>query len=126
MIDQNVIDELTKVINERSKALTEGNSEFFEQLLIDEFMYTNASGKCFDKAGYIDYFIKSRIFHWDEQIVDEINIRRYGDVILLTCRVFDKAIYNDEIFEGYFRSMQIFSKFSNNWRYIAGQTTTIT
>ncbi len=125
MIDQSTKDELTRLLKIRSMALVEGNLEFFEQILTDDFNYTNASGKVFDKAAYLEFFIKSKQMQWQSQDLDDLNIQRYGDIAVITCRIYDRASYQGKEFEGYFRSTQVFAKQSDGWRYVAGQTTTI-
>ncbi len=125
MIDQSTKDELTQLLKVRSMALVEGDLEFFEQILTDDFHYTNASGQVFDKAAYLEFFIKSKQMQWQSQELDDLNIQRYGDIAVITCRIHDRASYQGEEFEGYFRSTQVFAKQSDGWRYAAGQTTTI-
>jgi hypothetical protein len=106
-------------------ALVEGNLEFFEQILTDDFNYTNASGTVFDKVTYLEFFIKSKQMQWQSQDLDDLNFQRYGDIVVITCRIYDRASYQGKEFEGYFRSTQVFAKQSDGWRYVAGQTTTI-
>jgi hypothetical protein len=125
MIDKNTTDELIQLLNTRSTALVEGNLEFFEQILTDDFIYTNAGGKVFDKATYLEFFIKSGKMKWQTQELDDFNIRRYGNIAVIICRIYDQASYQGKEFEGYFRSTQVFVKQSDGWRYVAGQTTTI-
>lgn len=125
MIDQSTKDELTHLLKIRSMALVEGNLEFFEQILTDDFNYTNASGTVFDKVTYLEFFIKSKQMQWQSQDLDDLNFQRYGDIVVITCRIYDRASYQGKEFEGYFRSTQVFAKQSDGWRYVAGQTTTI-
>jgi len=126
MIDQSIKDELNQLLNSRSMALVEGNLEFFEQILADEFSYTNASGNLFSKAEYLEFFIESEKMQWQSQVLDDLNIRLYGDMAVITCRIFDQASYEGNEFEGYFRSTQVFARHEDVWQYVAGQTTTIT
>lgn len=125
MIDQSAKDELMQLIDMRSRALVEGDPEFFEQFLANDFSYTNAGGKVFDKTAYLEFFIKSKQIQWQSQKLDDLIIRCHGDMAVITCRIYDRASYQGEAFEGYFRSMQVFLKQSNGWQYIAGQTTTV-
>jgi hypothetical protein len=127
MINQNTEDELIQLLNVRSAALVEGNLEFFERILADDFSYTNASGKVFNKTTYLEFFIKSKQMQWQAQELDDLNIQRYSDVAVITCRIHDQASYQGNAFEGYFRSTQVFVKqWPDGWRYVAGQTTTMT
>lgn len=126
MINQSTKDELIQLLNIRSAALVEGDLEFFEKILVDDFSYTNASGKVFDKTTYLEFFIKSKQMQWQAQELDDLNIQCYGDVAVVTCRIHDQASYQGNAFEGYFRSTQVFVKQSSDrWQYVVGQTTTI-
>ena len=125
MIDQSIKEELIQLLNNRSTALVEGNLEFFEQILADEFSYTNASGKLFNKAAYLEFFIASEKMQWQSQALDDLDFQQYDEMVVVTCRIHDQASYQGQAFEGYFRSTQFFVKQGVNWRYVAGQTTTI-
>jgi len=126
MVSQNTNDELIQLLDIRSTALVEGDHEFFEQILADDFSYTNASGKVFNKSDYLEFFIQSDKMQWQSQVLDDLNIRLFGDMAVITCRIFDHASYEGNAFEGYFRSTQVFAKYEDVWQYVAGQTTTIT
>ena len=54
-----------------------------------------------------------------------LRVAEFGDVAVITCRIHDRAAYQGEKFEGFFRSTQVFLKQQDGWRYVAGQTTTI-
>jgi hypothetical protein len=102
-----------------------GDLAFFEQHLAADFSYTNASGYVFDKAAYLEFFLESGQMRWQSQVLDDLDIRLYGDVAVITCRIHDRAAYQGQEFEGFFRSTQVFLKKLDGWRYVAGQTTTI-
>lgn len=125
IIDKHKKEELRQLLNSRSTALVEGNLEFFERVLADEFSYTNASGKVFNKATYLEFFIESEKMQWQSQVLDDLNIRLYGDMAVVTCRIYDQASYQGQAFEGHFFSTQVFIKQGDIWQYVAGQTTTI-
>jgi hypothetical protein len=125
MVEPSENDELMQLLAARSKALVDENLEYFEQLLSENFYYTNANGKVFDKNEYIEYFIKSKKLKWQAQEIDDVTIRRYENIAIITCRIHDSASFQGESFDGYFRSTQVFVKLIGQWRYVTGQTTTI-
>jgi len=124
-MDQNTRDELLGLLSARSAALVEGDVKLFERILADDFTYTNAGGKVFDKATYLELFIESKQMSWQSQELDDIDMRRHGDVVVMTCRIHDRASYRGEAFDGHFRSTQVFVKGPDGWQYVAGQTTEI-
>jgi hypothetical protein len=124
--DQDTRDELLPWLDARSKALVEGDAAHFEEILADDFRYTNASGKVFDKAAYIELFLRSKQLLWQSQDLHDLDLRRHGDVVVMTCRIRDRASYRGEPFEGHFRSTQVLVRQPDGWKYVAGQSTEIT
>lgn len=125
MVDESTRDELVQLLATRSTALVQGDPAFFTKLLADDFTYTNAGGQLFDKAAYLEFFIRSGHMRWYSQDLADLDFRRHGDVVVLTCRIHDRASHRGEDFDAHFRSTQVFVKHPDGWKYLAGQTTTI-
>lgn len=121
--DKKIEAELISLVRARSIALVQGDANFFKRLLADDFSYTNANGVMLDKAAYLEFYIESKVIQWQAQDIDDLWIRRYGDVVVLTCRIYDRTLFEGNAQEAYFRSTQIFVKQAEVWRYVAGQTT---
>lgn len=116
--------EFVQLLATRAKALVQGNAAFFRELLAEEFTYTNASGAVLDRATYLAFYIESGQMQWQTQDWDELQVRRYGEVVVLTGRIHDRATFAGQAFDAYFRSTQVFVKRGEVWQYVAGHTTT--
>jgi hypothetical protein len=122
-MEKDPTDGLMQVLNDKAAALIRGDGAFFERMLDEDFRYINAGGKVFNKPAYLDYFIISGEIQWQAQELDDVNIRRYGDVAVVTCRISDRAALQGDEFSGAFRSTQVFVRHPEGWRYVSGQTT---
>lgn len=125
VVDEGTREDLLRLLTARSAALVGGDLEFFEKHLADDFTYTNAGGKVFDEATYLEFFIRSKQMSWQSQELSDIDLQRHGDVVVMTCRIHDRASYQGQAFDGHFRSTQVFVKRPGGWQYLAGQTTEI-
>jgi hypothetical protein len=57
--------------------------------------------------------------------VDELAVRGYGDVAVVTCRVHDVGTWDGEAFQAVFRSTQVYVRRGGAWVYVAGQTVSL-
>ncbi|MCL4867585.1 MAG: DUF4440 domain-containing protein [Anaerolineae bacterium] len=125
-MDQTAKDDLMQPLRLRSMALVDRDLGFFEQLLAEDFCYTNASGQVFNKTTYLDFFINSGQMIWRKQELDDITIHWYGEIAIVVCKIYDQASYQGQPFAGHFRSTQVLKKTAGSWQYLTGQTTAIT
>src|SRR5262245_50975692 len=109
--------ELKSLLEARSIALVQRNADFFKQLLANDFTYINASGAILDKATYLQFYIESGLIQWQSQKLDDVHIRFYADVAVVTCTIHDRAIFDNTEKDGYFRSTQVFARQADGWRY---------
>ena len=57
--------------------------------------------------------------------VDELAVRGYGDIAVVTCRVHDVGTWEGEAFQAEFRSTQVHVRGGGAWVYVAGQTVSL-
>jgi len=126
MADASLHDEFVRLFAARSMALVQNDVGFFRRLLADDFSYTNASGATLDKTAYLQFYIESQLVKWQAQEWDDLHVRRYGEVAVVTGRIHDRAIFEETERDAYFRSTQIFVQQAGEWRYVAGHTTNAT
>lgn len=115
--------ELRELLAARTSALVAGDVGALQGILADDFAYTNASGVVFDKTAYLEFYVTSGEMRWQSQDLDDIRVRVYGNVGVVTCRIHDRASYRGAGFDAWFRSTQVFVQQAGRWRYMAGQTT---
>jgi ketosteroid isomerase-like protein len=119
---ENATQELIDLLRARSTALVQKDAAFFRRVLADDFTYTNASGAVLDKAAYLESYIESQAIQWQAQELDDVDLRLYGGVAVVTCRIHDRATFQGEAFDRHFRSTQVFVQQPDGWRYVAGHT----
>src|SRR5260370_39402084 len=74
----------------RQKANLEGDTEKIEKLMTDEYLQTDILGRVQNKSEWLaDYFrplaalIKAGQFHWDVWEEKNVQMRQFGDVVIV-------------------------------------------
>ncbi|MDI1286457.1 MAG: nuclear transport factor 2 family protein [Reyranella sp.] len=66
-----IVDEVRQIIEAKADALIRRTADDLAALLHPDFVYVNAGGTAFDKAGYIDtYCISGKVVFAEQQISD--------------------------------------------------------
>lgn len=120
---QTTEEEVKDLLEARTAALVRGDISVLSRILADDFVYTNASGRVFDKEAYIAFYISSGRMRWHAQDLDDVRLGLYGAVAVMTCRIHDRATFDGQELDAHFRSTQVFVRRADGWRYVAGQTT---
>ena len=118
-------EEIRELLAARTAALVAGDVDSLRQMLSDDFVYTNASGIVFDKNAYLEFYVISGQMRWHSQELHDIRLRVHGSAAIVTCRIHDQASFRGARFDAWFRSTQVFVNQAGQWRYLAGQTTTV-
>jgi hypothetical protein len=81
-------------------------------------------GARLDRAAYLALYASGKlVFHAQE--VSEFEARVYGDTAVVTCLLDDRASYEGQDFEARFRTLQVYVRSPQGWRWVAGQTTEV-
>jgi len=82
--------DLQSAMAARQKANLEGDTEKIERLMTDEYLQTDIFGRVQNKSEWLaDYFkplaalIKAGQFHWDLWEEKNVQIRQFGDVVIV-------------------------------------------
>lgn len=118
-----LIDEIRAVITAKADALIRKDAARLETLLHPDFLYVNARGVSFDKAGYIENFCLSDELRFERQDVAELKVKASFPGFALATMVLDERYF----FEGstqdaVFRSFCVFISDGGRWRWVGGQT----
>lgn len=113
---------LLAALNARTTALIHGDKDRLGELFIDGFIYTNAQGRKFTKASYLELFVGSEDLVWQAQEASEIEILVYDNVGIISCVVHDKASYKGDAFDAYFRSTHTLMNINGEWQFVASHT----
>jgi len=119
-----IVEEIRQVLEAKADALLRRSADDMAALLHPDFVYVNAGGYKFDKAGYIENGCTSGRLVFRSQRVSELEVRQFDDFAVAT------MLLNDQFFSqlegrevsGTYRSLCVFSKKEGRWQWIAGQT----
>lgn len=121
-MSQSSSESLLEQVQKRVSALVAGNADIVSQLLSDNFIYTNSSGKVLNKEQYLYTCITSGMMKWHNQDYLDINIHIESNVGILTAEVHDAFTWEEELVKTSFRTTQIYMLDGGDWKYIAGHT----
>jgi hypothetical protein len=82
----------------------------------------NASGKTFDKAGYLDTYSASGKIIFTEQRFSDLAVREFAGFSVATLLVHDKFTAGGQDIRATYRSLCVFNNDTGRWLWAAGQT----
>lgn len=97
------------------------------RILSDDFVYTNASGAVLSKQDYLMSFIKAPDMTQQTFTSEDLSIRIYGDVAVVTGRSSWKgrARGKGQVVDAQFRFTDVWVKRNGSWQAVATQATAI-
>lgn len=113
---------LEAMLQAKAAALVARSGEAMAALLDDSFVYVNATGRVVDKAGYLAAFSGDGPLRFISQRIDRLEVIDHGDMAIATMVLHDAFDTPDGHFEGSMRSMAVFRRTAQGWRWSAGQT----
>jgi len=118
-------DEIRIVLEAKAQALVERKSRDLHAMIHSDFVYVNASGQAFDKAGYIETFCSSGKVVFVQQRFADIMVKLIDDFAVATLSISDEIKIEERILSGRYQSLCVFSRSSGRWLWVAGQTMTV-
>ncbi len=115
-------DEIQIVLADKAAALVGRKADHLGALIHDDFIYINAGGKIFDKAGYIKTYCTSGNVVFKQQRFSELSVKLIDYFAFAALSVSDELVINGHSVSGRYKSLCIFSRSSGNWLWAAGQT----
>ena len=116
-------DEIRAVIVAKADALLHKDAARLESLLHPDFLYVNARGMSFDKAGYIENFCLSDQLRFERQDVSELHVKEAFPGFALATMVLDERyFFEGRTEEAAYRSFCVFITHAGRWRWVGGQT----
>ena len=118
-----LIDEIRAVITAKADALIRKDAARLETLLHPDFLYVNARGVSFDKAGYIENFCLSDELRFERQDVAELKVKAsFPGFALATMVLNERYFFEGRMQDAVFRSFCVFISDGGRWRWVGGQT----
>ncbi len=98
------------------------SAETLAALLHDDFIYVNASGTRFDKAGYIETYCTSGKVVFLEQKINDLSVREFPGFAVATLTLRDRFSAAGREVQATYRSLCVFADANGKWLWAAGQT----
>ena len=121
-----VVEEIRSVLERKAAALVARRADLLSALIHDSFVYVNAGGRRFDKPDYVDAFCTSGRILFLAQCVLELDVRRVDAVATATMTIHDELRIEERAVAGRYRSLCVFLRSPDGWRWLAGQTAAVT
>jgi len=116
--------EVLKVEEELDQAFAKGDTATLDRIWADDVIYTSASGQVFTKAQYPERF-RSGARKFDSFAHDDIRVRLYGNMAVLTGRSTSVLHDGGKLSAGPRRFTHIYVKQDGRWRLVAHQVTDV-
>ena len=110
------------VLLAKADALIRRNSQDLAALIHPNFVYVNASGELFNKDSYIDTYCVSGQVVFLEQTISDLQVRQFDGFAVAALVLHDKLTVSEQIAEGSYQSLCVFSAAGDWWLWAAGQT----
>ncbi len=119
-----VDNEIAQVLLAKAEAIVARAGDKLEMLIHPDFVYVNAAGRTFDKAGYIDAYCTSGKIVIAEQRISNLTVQESPGVAEATFVAYDRFVVDGQTIEATYQSMCVFTAGPQGWQWIAGQTRT--
>ena len=119
-----VPEQIAEVLLAKADAIVNRAAGDLEMLIHPDFVYVNAAGRSFDKAGYIDTYCTSGKIVFAEQRISELSVQEYPGVAVATFVAYDRFVIDGESVDTTYQSMCVFTGGQDGWQWVAGQTRT--
>src|SRR5687767_13879621 len=123
-MDSNTITELTRIEDGLAAAWINGDLEFIERTLSDDWSVIDPAGRVLTKAEVLkEAFTGQRTI--TEGKIDQVNVREFGDWAVVTGRTQMSGSYQGEDMTAVLRFTDVFVRTEGEWKCIASQGTFI-
>ena len=116
--------EIGSVLLAKAEAIVARAGDKLDALIHPDFVYVNAAGRTFDKAGYIDTYCTSGKSVFAEQRISDLTVRASPGVAEATFVAHDRFMIDGKPVDATYQSMCVFTASPQGWQWIAGQTRT--
>ncbi len=117
-------DAIRQVLVAKADAMVRRSTDTLAALLHDDFVYVNASGRRFDKIGYVETYCTSGRVVFLEQQIDDLSVREFPGFAVATLTLRDRFSAGGREVQATYRSLCVFADENGKWLWAAGQTMT--
>ena len=116
------VDEIRRILTAKADAVVRRATDDLAALLHPDFIYVNAAGRMFHKAGYLDTYSASGKVIFIEQRFSCLEVKEFAGFAVATLAVHDKFTTGGQDISATYRSLCVFSNNKGPWLWAAGQT----
>jgi ketosteroid isomerase-like protein len=116
------VGEIRRILAAKADAVVRRATDDLAALLDPDFIYVNASGKTFDKAGYLDTYSASGKVIFTEQRFSRLEVEEFVGFAVATLVVHDEFTTGGRDTSATYRSLCVFGNDKGRWLWAAGQT----
>ena len=118
-----VIELLTDIQHRLAKAWVEGDREFIETVLADDWRVTDLTGRVLTKDEILREAFGSDERQVSSMAIDDIRVRSFGDWAIVTGRTQAAGEYQGEMVEVKLRFTDVFAMRDGRWQAVSSQAT---
>jgi ketosteroid isomerase-like protein len=107
------------------RAIVLKNRTAIEANLADDFRQIGGDGTVADRAAFVEGLLDPRL-EIDPYTVEELSVRRFGDVALLSGRTRMTGRWEGEPFTSHYRYVDVYLRRDGVWRVVSVQITRLT
>jgi len=108
---------------DRIRATLQVDIPVLEQVLADDYFYANSRGVLITKAEFLAA-LQAGWVKYESQDLDEVLIRVYGDVAIITGRLHETGTSQGQAFDEQFRITRVYVRHApHSWRSVAYHST---
>jgi hypothetical protein len=122
VVSESLVRQLTKLKDQMHQAERERNTDFLQEVFADELVYGTTRGDVLNKAQLLAR-TKSPDHSYEDLHSDDVQVRIYGNVAIMTDRTTARGINEGHPFGGVFRFVRIFVKKHGKWQVVLEQGT---
>jgi hypothetical protein len=120
----NVNAQIRDVLLAKADAIVRRAAGKLDALIHPDFVYVNAAGRTFDKAGYIETYCTSGKIVFAEQRISDLTVQASPGVAEATFVAHDRFVIDGKTVDATYQSMCVFTAGPRGWQWLAGQTRT--
>jgi hypothetical protein len=103
----------------RIRAIIQGDIPALEQILADDYFYSNSYGEIITKADLLAA-LRTGVVKYESQDLDDVLMRVYGSATIVTGRLRETGTFQGQAFDEQFRITHVYIRQANqSWRAVA-------
>lgn len=118
------IAQLTRQADEWDKAIVRKDRAAIEANMADDFRQIDGSGNLETKQSFVDDVVSPQLTI-DPYVVEDFEVRLYGDTALLSGRTRMTGRYEGKAFSSHYRYIDIYVKRDGRWKIVSVQISKI-